>query len=179
MELEKIKTNRYVWHVASMNAYGRIRNSGLIAWNESKGLVFAHQYLRHPMGLYPFVFDGFFTATLQDELNICLVRIDTHKLNKQWYLDPARFDIEWTTEDGYWSHHNLHQYVCVQGTIPPDVMDFYTYALERDKPELRVVMNDGVAHVVAAEYGQEFISIDGYTLYLKKLNNLEDLKLCA
>lgn len=106
-------------------------------------------YLRHPMGLYPFVFDGFFTATLQDELNICLVRIDTHKLNRQWYLDPARFEIEWTTEDGYWSHHNLHQYVCVKGSIPPDVMDFYTYALERDKPELRVVMNDGVAHVVA------------------------------
>ncbi len=179
MELEKIKTNRYVWHIASMSAYGSIREDGLIAWDEARNLVFAHQYLRDPMGLYPFVFDGFFTATVADELNICLVRIDTHKLKKQWYLDPARFDIEWTTKDGYWTHHNLHQYVCVRGTIPPEVLDFYTYELYRERSELKIWRKDGVAHVVAEPYSEEYRSIDGFPLYLKKLNNLEDLKLCA
>jgi hypothetical protein len=179
MELQKIKTNRYVWHVASMEAYGEIRRSGLIAWDESKGLVFAHQYLRNPMGLYPFVFDGFFTATVRDELNICLVRIDTHKLKRQWYLDPARFEIEWTTEDGHWSHFNLEQYVCVQGSVPPEVLDFYTFELERERPEFQVVVKDGVAHVRTDPYSREFKSIDGHSLYLRKLNNLNDLKLCA
>jgi hypothetical protein len=179
MELEKIKTNRYVWHVASMASYLTIREFGLLNWDDSINRVYAHQYLRHPMGLYPFVFDGFFTATIEDELSICLVRIDTHQLKKQWYLDPSRFEIEWTSEDGYWSHHNLHQYVCVEGRVPPEVLDFYAYSLERERPELQIWENNGVTHVVAEPYGQEFVSIDKYVLYLKKLNNLEDLKLCA
>ena len=117
--------------------------------------------------------------TIVDELNTMAVRIDTNRLKRDWYLDPYRFEIEWTSEDGYWSHHNLHQYVCVEGRVPPEVLDFYAYSLERERPELQILENNGVTHVVAEPYGQEFVSVDKYVLYLKKLNSLEDLKLCA
>ena len=67
----------------------------------------------------------------------------------------------------------------MEGRVPPEVLDFYAYSLERERPELQILENNGVTHVVAEPYGQEFVSVDKYVLYLKKLNSLEDLKLCA
>lgn len=178
MELQKIKTVRYVWHMAHRASYDSFREKGLLAFESSNSLVFAHQRLRDPMRMYPLIFDGI-CATIVDELNTMAVRIDTHRLKRDWYLDPYRFEIEWTSEKGDWSHFNLSTYVCTKGTISPEYLDFFEYGIEREKPEFRYRRTEGAAHISAIPYGQEFRSLAGCPLYMKPIKEDSEWLKCA
>ncbi len=173
MELEKIKTNRYVWHVAHQKSLASIKVHGLRGRGGFPNIVVANQFL-NSQELRIDIMDEYWSARFEFqshyELALVMVRIDTHRLLRQWYY---YFDEDFPVtyqylEDG--KPDPDHQEVCVVGSVPREFLDFYTFSDKRARAEFQVLSTSGASHIAAMPYAQKFESFYGYNIYLNKLD---------
>lgn len=156
----KIRTDRYVFHVAYNFSREGISKRGILSSSgrHYDDLVFAHNGNYPTMDWYPFCFDegwswnmNFRWVERDPETYFKEVmrlygdgetysgydfwQIDTKKLGKQWYIDePAHKDF------GYW-HKPL--YVYCEGDIPADCIRLFQF-----HEFVRTVSRDGVTSVL-------------------------------
>lgn len=160
--LEKVLTpQRYVWHTTyrslkrtftaipgDFTLREKIRKEGLIykeAW-----AVFAHNGLVKPEYIFPFCIDHFsFGDSVKKVMNTMTSydfwRIDTLRLNGEWYVDPLMSsDIE-----KRYPKMNKHWFICTKQNIPPTALKLFTFK-EEDLDEIgKLKLNhyDGVTSV--------------------------------
>ena len=156
-----INPKRYVWHTSyrslkrtftaipgDFTLREKIRKEGLVYKKE--WAVFAHNGLVKPEYIFPFCIDHFsFGDSVKTVMNTMTSydfwRIDTLRLNEEWYVDPLMSsDIE-----KRYPKMNKHWFICTRQNIPPTALKLFTFKDDNldDIGKLKINHYDGVTSV--------------------------------
>ena len=156
-----INPQRYVWHISyrsvqrsfraipgDFSLREKIRKEGLIY--KKDWAVFAHNGLVKPEFIFPFCIDHFsFGDSVNTVMNTMTSydfwRIDTMRLNGEWYVDPLMTsDIE-----KRYPKMNKHWFICTRQNIPPTALKLFTFKEENldEIGKLKINHYDGVTSV--------------------------------
>lgn len=159
-----IRTTPYLWHITHLEVRRSILKQGLLP--DQNNRVFAHQKLQSPMYSYPLILE-FFTHSIQDELELLLVRIDARKLRRQWYLDPRGHELDFFQYCDNPLNFNL--FVCSHGAVPVSCLEFYRFSRLPPTGHGRLIRNEVYADT-DTPYLDGFNSVDAQSiLYLHKI----------
>lgn len=87
--IRKIKPERFVWHVTSKQNRRSILATGLDAQKSEHKCVCANNQSRNILFFYPFCIDNYHGSLRgNDFLEYDYWRIDTRKVDADWYIDP-------------------------------------------------------------------------------------------
>lgn len=161
-ELEPAKVKRFIWHVTRKEKRESIIQYGLLTaqkhYNSSRpisNLLFANNLDHDLMNMWPvrFSYDqGYGIEGSNYETNLMIVnyemgigfdfwRIDTHKANAQWFVDPILAQEWWC-----WGLESKYHYVCTPNCIAPAALTLFEFEPEyREKSFIK--WGDGVAHI--------------------------------
>jgi hypothetical protein len=160
-DLRKVTPRRFVYHVSRKSVRDSIAKHGLIARHYDRiggNAIFAHNSNQLDRDWYPYCFDVFYftprgtgknkSQIINDDkpvvtnfvylLEFDVWRIDTHKLNRNWYIDNAAcYD--------FMQKLNIPFYLFTYGDVPPSALKL----IDLEKPiDIFYNKTKGVAHVI-------------------------------